>query len=79
MFCVITDSINFARQCSLYFNYYIENDNDVSVTKPNIQSHVDTNDDYSDDEDMLRNCEASDNDETSFSEVMDKVNKDIYI
>ena len=44
-----------------------------------MQSHVGTNNDYVDDEDMLIDYETSDDEETSFGEIFDKINKDIDI
>ena len=44
-----------------------------------MQSHVGTNNDYVDDEDMLIDYETSDDEETSFGEILDKINKDIDI
>ena len=61
-----------SSQCFLYPDYYIEKNNDVCVTKNDIQS-------YSDDEDMLIDYEACDNNENSFKEIVDKINKDIDI
>ena len=54
-----------------------KNNNDVCVTNNDIQSHVETNNYYSDDEDMLIDYESSDNDENFFSEIVNKINKDI--
>ena len=68
-----------SSQCSLYFNYYIKTNNDVCVTNNDIQSHVEINNDYPDDEVMLIDYEASNNEETSFSEIVDKINNDIDI
>ena len=56
-----------------------ENNNDVSVTSNGIQSRVEINNNYSDDEDMLIDYEDSDNEKNSFSEIMDKINNDIDI
>ena len=65
--------------CSLYSDYYIEKINNVCITNNDIQSHLERNNDYADDENNLRYYEASDNDKTSFSEIVDKINNDVDI
>ena len=57
----------------------MKNKNDGCVTNNDIQSHVEINDNDSDDEAMLINYEASDNEEPSFSETLEKMNSDIDI
>ena len=70
--CVIIDSMNLQVNASYTPIITSKKNNDVCVTKNDIKS-------YSDDEDMLIDYEASDNDENSFREVVDKINKDINI
>ena len=70
--CVITDSMNLQVNASYTPIITSKNNNNVCVTKNDIQS-------YSDDEDMLIDYEASDNNENSFREIVDKINKDIDI
>ena len=56
-----------------------KNNNDVRVTNNNIQSRIEISDNYLDDEAMLKDCKASDNEETTFSEIVIKINNDIDI
>ena len=77
--CVIIDSMNLQVNVPYTLIITSNNNNNVCVTNNDIQSYVKTNKDYSDDEDMLIDYEASDNNETSFSESVDKINEYIDI
>ena len=67
------------RQVNISYTLIItsKNNNDVCVTNNDIKSHVETYNYYSDDEDMLIDYESSDNDKNFFSEIVNKINKDI--
>ena len=78
---VIVDSTNL--QVNVPYTPIItsNNKNDICVINNDIQSNVKTNNDelYENDETMLINYEASDNDETSFSQTLETINNDIDI
>ena len=76
---VIVDSPSLQVNAPYMSNIISKNNNENCVTKEYLQSHVETNIDHSNDEDILTNYEASDDVKTIYSEIVNNINKHINV
>ena len=79
LLCAITDSTNHQVNVPCRPIITSKNNNDARVTNNDIQFHVEKYNNHLDDEDLLIDYKASEDDESSCIEMMDNISRDLDV